>query len=116
MSGHHDVAALRAMLRSPEVQEAASRSGVFASTYEGTDDPAPSIAQRRRARRATGHDPVGVASLMVDDEGIQRALSILEESTDAVVDHLGEQLLSTAEVRDETGAHPLVAADVAAPS
>jgi hypothetical protein len=61
---------LRAMLRSPEVQGAARRSGVYASTYEGTDDPAPMHSERRRKRRSTGHDPVGVASLMVDDDGV----------------------------------------------
>ena len=70
MSTRPDVMALRAMLRDPAMQESARVSGVYPSSYEGNDDPAPMIAQRRRARRAMGSDPVGVASLMVDDEGV----------------------------------------------
>lgn len=70
MNTRPDVAGLRAMLRDPAMQEAARVAGVYPSSYEGNDDPAPMIAQRRRARRAIGADPVGVASLMVDDDGV----------------------------------------------
>ncbi len=69
MTTRPDVEQLRALMRETTAKEARS-AGVYGSSYEGSDDPAPLVAQRRRARRLTGHDPIGVASLMVDDEGV----------------------------------------------
>ena len=65
-----NAASVRAMLQTKDVQDAARSAEVFPSTYEETDDDTPSVPQRRRRRRETGADPVGVAALMIDDEGV----------------------------------------------
>lgn len=63
-------ARVREMMQAKNVVDAARSANVFPSTFEGSDDTTPSVSQRRRRRRETGVDPVGVASLMIDDEGI----------------------------------------------
>ncbi|HJU75167.1 MAG TPA: hypothetical protein VJ717_15605 [Gemmatimonadaceae bacterium] len=63
-------ARVRAMMQAKEVRDAARSADVFPSTYEETDDETPSVPQRRRRRRETGVDPIGVAALMIDDEGV----------------------------------------------
>ena len=70
MNGRIDLADLREVLGTPELQKVAESAGVYSSSYEDSKDLTPTVAQRRRIRRSTGTDPVGVASLMVDDEGV----------------------------------------------
>jgi hypothetical protein len=64
------LADLRDVLRQPDLQKIAESAGVYSSSYENANDDTPSVAQRRRIRRTSGTDPVGVASLMLDDEGV----------------------------------------------
>jgi hypothetical protein len=70
MNGRIDLADLREVLRTPELQKVAESAGVYSSSYEDSKDATPTVAQRRRIRRTSGTDPVGVASLMLDDEGV----------------------------------------------
>lgn len=63
-------ARVREMMQLKGLVDAARSADVFPSTFDGPDDATPSVSQRRRRRRQTGVDPVGVASLMIDDEGI----------------------------------------------
>lgn len=70
MTGPTKLASLREVLRDPELQKVAESAGVYSSSYEDEKDDTASVAERRRARRRTGVDPVGVASLMLDDEGV----------------------------------------------
>lgn len=70
MAERSDLADIRETLRQPDLQKVAESAGVFSSSYEDEKDDTASVAQRRRSRRKTGVDPVGVASLMLDDEGI----------------------------------------------
>lgn len=61
---------VRRMMQEKDVVHAARSANVFPSTFEGSDDTTPSVSQRRRRQRETGVDPVGVASLMIDDDGV----------------------------------------------
>lgn len=70
MTGRADLAGIRETLRHPALQKVAESAGVYSSAYEDDKDTTASVAQRRRSRRRTGVDPVGVASLMLDDEGV----------------------------------------------
>jgi hypothetical protein len=63
-------AQVRKLMQSEEILKAAHSARVFPSTYEGADDKTLSVPQRRRRRRETGNDPVGIAALMMDDDGV----------------------------------------------
>ena len=62
-----DSVTARAVLR--EVDDIAVRLNVLPSSYDGPEMSLP-IAQRRRRRNAGLADPVGVASLMVNEDGV----------------------------------------------
>jgi len=62
-----DSVTARAVLR--EVDDVAVRLNVLPSSYDGPEVSLP-IAQRRRRRNAGLADPVGVASLMVNEDGV----------------------------------------------
>jgi len=62
-----DSVTARAVLR--EVDDVAVRLNVLPSSYDGPEVSLP-IAQRRRRRNAGLGDPVGVASLMVNEDGV----------------------------------------------
>ena len=63
-------AEVRKLMQSPTILHAAHSAQVYPSTYDRADDTTPSVPQRRRRRRETGNDPVGIAALMMDDDGV----------------------------------------------
>jgi hypothetical protein len=70
MADRSELSSIRESLRHPDLQKVAESAGVYSSSYEDDHDNTASVAQRRRSRRKTGVDPVGVASLMLDDDGV----------------------------------------------
>jgi hypothetical protein len=63
-------AAARVLMQEPQVLASAASASVYPSSFDGAEDRVPSVTERRRRRRRTGFDPAGVASLMIDEDGV----------------------------------------------